>query len=186
MARDRILALLVLSVACSFAVGCAKNKPPVAELGKRYETFQGIRAGAAKLKNGNKELEIYLGIGKKEEGGEYPGITPEEPFAEVLWCKAWNHEKDALIEIADLINKGPGDQPIFLYGQRKTGERFKQYYGELDCVFYAVGVYHPDARKHVYLDAAYGTSWKYGISWSGFVKKILADGAKKGIKVIVP
>lgn len=170
---------VLISLAILALLGCVgplkkEQGEPVQALASKYSTFQGIRAGAAELQDGNKELEVFLGTGE---------ISDEEPFSEVLYCKAYNEEKKPLIKLLDLINDTPGDKVIFLYG-KKVKDKYKEYYSGLDCVFVAVGVYHTKARRYIYMDAVYGQSFKDYWSWKVFMKSVIKQGTKYGEKAV--
>ena len=171
-----IVAIYLLGI-MAFTTGCQSPRN-VQRLGERYEIFQGVRAAAADLKDGNKQLDVFLGLEGEEER------RPGDPFPEVVYCKAWNPEEKVLVQLAELINGAPSDKMLYIYGKRFT-KKYKQYYGGLDCIIYAVGVWKPKAQKHIYLDAAYGEGWREGKNWLDFVAAVM-KGGKKAVEVVTP
>lgn len=164
--------LTAIAIVCTGCFG--SSDPPVEQLGEQYEIFQGIRVAAAVLKDGNKRLDVYIGVGVPIEG-----VHPD-----VLYCVGLNREKDPLVEAHALINAAPGDQPLFLYGRRVEG-KYRQWWAGLDCVFEAVGVYDSAKREHITIDTSFGRPIKDLWSWRRFMKTVLG-WSEKAAKEALP
>ena len=193
--------LATLGLVLIFAVGCIgplkQNPRSVQGLAKTHVVLQGKLASAPQLKEGGKLMEIYIGIGEKappqlttliDEGDgtevELPSapLAADQRFDQILYCIAYNREEEKrLKDAADLMTES-ADKTVFLYVKMIEGRKFKWFYDGLDCVVFAVGVYHPRAYKYVTLDTSYGLSWSDVWSFKAFIGKALKQGGKAIIK----
>ncbi len=184
-----------------FATGCvgpfSKGPRSVQGLAKTYVVLQGKLASAPQLKEGGKLMELYLGVGEKtppqpaslidEETGEEIEIqasvlSADERFDEIKYCIAYNKEEEKrLANAAELLTES-ADKTVFLYAKMIEGRKFKWFYDGLDCVVFAVGVYHPRAYKYVTLDTAYGLGWADIWSFKAFIASALKAGGKAALK----
>lgn len=194
-----VIIALMFSAAC---VGPLKRDPrSIQGLAKEYVVLQGKLASAPQIKEGGDALEIYLGVGEvdpepdpvliDEETGEpieVPGSPIDEvkKFDDIQYCLALNKEEKIRLKDAAELMINAGDRPIFLYAKMIEGRKFMWFYDGLDCVVYAVGVYHVHAKKYITLDTAYGLGWSEALSFKGIVKKILSEGGKAATKAIKP
>ncbi len=193
--------IAILGLSLIFFIGCIgplkQNPRSVQGLAKAYVVLQGKLASAPQLREGGKLMELYIGIGEKEapqpttlidEGNgeevELPSapLSADQRFDEILYCIAYNKEEEKrLKDAADLMTES-ADKTVFLYAKMIEGRKFKWFYDGLDCVVFAVGVYHPRAYKYVTLDTSYGLSWSDVWSFKAFIGKALKQGGKAIIK----
>ncbi len=193
--------LAVLGLVLIFAVGCIgplkQNPRSVQGLAKTYVVLQGKLASAPQLKEGGKLMEIYIGIGEKappqattlidEETGreieiQPPTLSVDQRFDEIKYCIAYNKEEEKRLTNAAELMTESADKTIFLYAKMIEGRKFKWFYDGLDCVVFAVGVFHPRAYKYVTLDTSYGLSWSDVWSFKAFIGRALKAGGKAVIK----
>ncbi len=142
-------------------------------------------------------MELYIGIGEKspaaitelidEENGdevELPAapLSADQRFDEILYCIAYNKEEEKRLTNAAELMTESADKTVFLYAKMIEGRKFKWFYDGLDCVVFAVGVYHPRAYKYVTLDTSYGLSWSDVWSFKAFIGKALKAGGNAVIK----
>ena len=198
----RRLTVACIAMTLVFSIGCIgpfkRNPRSIQGLAKTYVVLQGKLASAPQIKEGGDVLEIYLGVGEKdpqpapilidEETGEeieVPGspIDEVEKFNDILYCIAFNKEEEIRLKDAAELMTEAGDKTIFLYAKMIEGRKFMWFYDGLDCVVYAVGVYHTKARKYITLDTAYGLGWSDVWSFKAFIRKALAAGGKAALKV---
>jgi hypothetical protein len=89
---DAAVGLLVLWAVLFALMACAPVTSGPEQLAIRYETFQGLRAAPAELRDGGERLDLFLGV---------PSEAPATgPFEEVIYCLAENPNKDPLPEMA--------------------------------------------------------------------------------------
>jgi len=166
-------------------------------LAKTYVVLQGKLASAPQLKEGGKLMEIYIGIGEKapahlttlvdEADGtevELPSapLAADQRFDQIMYCIAYNKEEEKRLSNAAELMTESADKTVFLYVKMIEGRKFKWFYDGLDCVVYAVGVYHPRAYKYVTLDTSYGLSWSDVWSFKAFIGSALKAGGKAALK----
>ncbi|MEE8322424.1 MAG: hypothetical protein V3R57_02210 [Candidatus Bathyarchaeia archaeon] len=197
---QRIVVLGLVLIFTSACVGPFKREPrSVQGLAKTYVVLQGKLASAPQLKEGGKLMELYLGVGENsppqatnlidEVTGEIIELQPsvlsvDERFDEIKYCIAYNKEEaKRLANAAELLAES-ADKTVFLYAKMIEGRKFKWFYDGLDCVVYAVGVYHPRAHKYVTLDTQYGLSWSDVWSFKDAIKTLLKTGGKAAIKAV--
>lgn len=155
--RFSIAIVLLLTCGCSTSL---KNM-------KDVETAYGQeRLGLLsdfELVDGDKRLEIFV----------------EVEHGKVLWCIAENPEKKALRYIAKLLKQHPPDRHIGVYAHEIVGF-YKFWFGGPDLSIKVVGLWHVKARKHIYLNPLYGTSWREWLNMKSVLKKALEAGVEVG------
>ncbi len=177
MIRLALAASLILCTACAARGPGAKRLPET--LGQPY---QGVRAAAPDMPDGEKRLDIFLGVLPEETE---PRLEPEPEFENVIYCVALNEEKDPLPEVAALISVTPADKLIFVYGKPVT-TKFGFWWDGVDCAAVAIGVWHPKARKYVYFDLSYGTPlWQWRFIRAALVKAV-GNAADKAAGAAIP
>lgn len=176
MIRVAALALCLL--------GCASQAIPGAKVlpDKYGQPYQGVRAAAPDLHDGEKRLDIFLGVVVEPVDEQ---LDEQASFKEVIYCVALNEDEDPLPEVASLIGQTPADRLIYVWG-KPIQEKRGFWWDGVDCAAEALAVWHPKARKYVYFDLVYGRPiWRWTVI-RGALKKAVEGGTKGAVKVILP
>ncbi len=202
---SRNLAIAYMLILLVFSFGCAgslkRNPRSIQGLAKEHVVLQGRLAAAPQIKEGGDVLEVYLGVGEvdpepapvliDEETGEVievPGAPIDEvaKFEDILYCIAYNEEEEIRLKDASELMIEAGDKIVFLYAKMIEGRKFMWFYDGLDCVIYAVGVYHTQAKKYITLDTSYGLSWRDSFSFREIIRRGFKAGGKGALKAVKP
>lgn len=193
--------VLFFSTAC---IGPFKRTPRAMQgLAKSYIVLQGKLASAPQIKEGGDLLEIYLGVGERSTAPEAKLTdvdTGEEVampeavigldvrFESIKYCIAFNKEEKKRLEnaLGLMTASVSADKPVFLYVKLIEGRKYMWFYDGLDCVVFAVGVWHPQAQKYVTLDTAYGLTWYDGISFRSVIQTLIKKGGKTAVGLVTP
>ncbi len=147
------LGALLLALLCGCAT--APRGPAEVYLGEEHGgSFQGLRAAQADLLDGNKRLDMFLGVPAEVGEGE------EARFAEVIYAVARNEGEDPLQDAERLINHEQQitTKPITIWCEAPTETYLLK---GVDCDAKAIKVWHPKASKYVIIDLDYTmTPWR--------------------------
>ncbi len=154
----------IAAIALMLLAACASPSGPGAKVvaAKFGDPYQGIRAAAAELAPDHRRLDLFIGEPVAVPEGE-ERLNASREFSRIIYCVALNEEKDPLMEVHALIERGRSDKLIFIYGEPITKQHGFWLDG-VDCIAKAIGVWHPKARRYVYYDLAYDTPvwrWRY-------------------------
>ncbi len=173
----------LLTLAIVLLTGCAVRGPGAKRLPEKLgQPYQGVRAAAPDMPDGEKRLDIFLGVLPETEE---PRLEDALEFERVIYCVALNPEKKPLPEVAKLIEATPADKLIFIYGEPIT-EKYGFWWDGVDCAAIAVGVWHTKARKYVYYDLIYGTpllQWRF---IRATLVRAVQKAADKATSAVVP
>lgn len=176
----RYLTILLLCLGCSSPSG-----PGAKEVNKEFgKPYQGLRAAVPDLLEGERRLDIFLGIlPEVPEGEEAEVLVPESSWANVVYCVARNEDKDPLPEVAALIASTPPDMTIYIWGSPIT-RKHGFFWDGVDCEAEAIAVYHPKAEDYVYYDLIYARPWWQWRNIKSGLKSLVDAGRK--VKKVIP